>query len=44
MVNIKFVVYKHLPIMVRTVKTEGEKRTGKTKKSIWCLARIFLVH
>jgi hypothetical protein len=31
MVNIKFVVYKHVPIMVRTVKAEDEKRTGKPR-------------
>jgi hypothetical protein len=31
MLNIKLVVYKHLPIMVRTVKTEGGNRTGKPR-------------
>jgi hypothetical protein len=31
MLNIKPVVYKHLPTMVRTVKTEGENRRGKSR-------------
>lgn len=33
MVNITFVVYKHLPIMVRTVKIEGKNRTGKPRNA-----------
>jgi hypothetical protein len=42
MVNITFVVYKLLPIMVRTVKTEGENWTEKPRNPYGVSPEYFL--